>query len=169
MPSTSIVSESSGATDAAAAREALREEYKHAAFEGTPELFDETELDLPYLVTQYGRVGVIYHGMVEMFREAGVELSPEFERAVVLSIIGAQVWLDDVDDFAADVREGQLTPVTAEYLLADSDADAYERVVSITESYLDAARDAADTSDAPITGIAVEYIRQDGDPGKLPR
>ncbi|MFD1527460.1 hypothetical protein [Halolamina salina] len=157
------------ATDAAAAREALREEYKHAAFEGTPELFDETELDLPYLVTQYGRVGVIYHGMVEMFREAGVELSPEFERAVVLSIIGAQVWLDDVDDFAADVREGQLTPVTAEYLLADSDADAYERVVSITESYLDAARDAADTSDAPITGIAVEYIRQDGDPGKLPR
>jgi hypothetical protein len=155
--------------DPAAAREALREEYKHAAFEETPELFDETELDLPYLVTQYGRVGVIYHGMVEMFREAGVELSPEFERAVVLSIVGAQVWLDDVDDFAADVREGQLTPVTAEYLLAGSDADAYDAVVSITESYLDAARDAAETSDAPITGIAVEYIRQDGEPGKLPR
>jgi len=155
--------------DPAAARGALREEYKHAAFEETPELFDETELDLPYLVTQYGRVGVIYHGMVEMFREAGVELSPQFERAVVLSIVGAQVWLDDVDDFTADVREGQLTPVTAEYLLAGSDADAYDAVVSITESYLDAARDAAEASDAPITGIAVEYIRQDGEPEKLPR
>ncbi|QKY19730.1 hypothetical protein B4589_004790 [Halolamina sp. CBA1230] len=151
------------------AREALREEYKHAAFDETPELFEEAELDLPYLVTQYGRVGVIYHGMIEMFREAGIELSPEFERAVVLSIIGAQVWLDDVDDFAADVREGQLTPVTAEYLLAESDAAAYDAVVSITESYLDAARDAADASDAPITGIAVEYIREDGEPGKLPR
>ncbi|WP_053948524.1 hypothetical protein [Halolamina sediminis] len=155
--------------DPATAREALREEYKHAEFEDDPALFDETELDLPYLVTQYGRVGVIYHGMIEMFREAGIELSPEFERAVVLSIIGAQVWLDDVDDFAADVREGQLTPVTAEYLLAGSDAEAYDAVVSITESYLDAARDAAETSDAPITGIAVEYIRQDGEPGKLPR
>ena len=157
------------ALDAAAAREALREEYKRAAFEETPALFDTAELDLPYLVTQYGRVGVIYHGMIEMFREAGIELSPEFERAVVLSIVGAQVWLDDVDDFAPDVREGQLTPVTAEYLLADSDAAAYDEVVSITESYLDAARDAANTSDAPITGIAVEYIRQDGEPEKLPR
>jgi hypothetical protein len=155
--------------DAATAREALREEYKHAEFEETPALFDTAELDLPYLVTQYGRVGVIYHGMIEMFREAGIDLSPEFERAVVLSIVGAQVWLDDVDDFAADVREGQLTPVTAEYLLADSDAAAYEEVVSITESYLDAARDAAEASDAPITGIAVEYIRQDGEPEKLPR
>ncbi|WP_435115093.1 hypothetical protein [Halolamina sp. C58] len=158
-----------GDRDPQRAREALRAEYKHAGFEATPDLFDETELDLPYLVTQYGRVGVIYHGMVEMFREAGVALSPEFERAVVLSIVGAQVWLDDVDDFAADVREGQLTPVTAEYLLAGSDADAYDAVVSITESYLDAARDAAEASDAPITGIAVEYIRQDGEPEKLPR
>jgi hypothetical protein len=155
--------------DAAAARDALREEYKHPAFDDPPALFEAAELDLPYLVTQYGRVGVIYHGMVEMFREAGIDLSPEFERAVVLSIIGAQVWLDDVDDFAADVREGQLTPVTAEYLLAESDAEAYDEVVAITESYLDAARDAAAASNAPITGIAVEYIRHDGDPDKLPR
>ncbi|MBP1987521.1 hypothetical protein [Halolamina salifodinae] len=155
--------------DAAAAREALREEYKHPAFDDPPALFEEAELDLPYLVTQYGRVGVIYHGMVEMFREAGIDLSPEFERAVVLSIIGAQIWLDDVDDFAADVREGQLTPVTAEYLLADSDSEAYGEVVAIAESYLDAARDAAAASNAPITGIAVEYIRHDGDLEKLPR
>ncbi len=152
-----------------AAREALRAEYKHAAFDEPPALFETAELDLPYLRTQYGRVGVIYHGMVEMFREAGIDLSPEFERAVVLSIVGAQIWLDDVDDFAADVREGQLTPVTAEYLLAESDAAAADAVVSITESYLDAARDAADASDAPITGIAVEYIRHDGEPEKLPR
>jgi len=157
------------AVDAAAAREALREEYKHPAFDGLPALFEEAELDLPYLVTQYGRVGVIYHGMVELFREAGIDLSAPFERAVVLSIIGAQIWLDDVDDFAADVREGQLTPVTAEYLLAESDAEAYDAVVGITEDYLDAARDAANASDAPITGIAVEYIRHDGEPEKLPR
>ncbi|WP_267646946.1 hypothetical protein [Halolamina litorea] len=155
--------------DAEAARDALREEYKHPAFEDPPALFETAELDLPYLLTQYGRVGVIYHGMVEMFREAGVPLSAEFERAVVLSIIGAQIWLDDVDDFAADVREGQLTPVTAEYLLADTDAAAYDATVSITEAYLDAAREAAMASDAPITGIAVEYIRQDGEPEKLPR
>ena len=37
--------------DPATAREALREEYKHAEFEDDPALFDETELDLPYLVT----------------------------------------------------------------------------------------------------------------------
>jgi len=159
----------SGSRDPETAREALRAEYKHRAFDEPPALFETAELDLPYLVTQYGRVGVIYHGMVEMFREAGIGLSPEFERAVVLSIIAAQIWLDDVDDFAADVREGQLTPVTAEYLLAESDAVAYDATVSITEAYLDAARDAADASDAPITGIAVEYIRHDGEPAKLPR
>ena len=160
--------------DAETARDALREEYKFAAFadagfDEPPELFAAAELDLPYLVTQYGRVGVIYHGMVEMFREAGIELSMPFERSVVLAIIGAQLWLDDVDDFAADMAEGQLTPVTAEYLLEDSDEAAYEQVVEITEAYLDRARDAAHDSDAPITGIAVEYIRHSGEPEKLPR
>jgi hypothetical protein len=160
--------------DGDAAREALCEEYKFAdfaaaGFEHPPELFSEAELDLPYLVTQYGRVGVIYHGMVEMFREAGIDLSKPFERSVVLAIVGAQLWLDDVDDFDADMAEGQLTPVTAEYLLAASDAEAYEEVVSITEAYLDCARDAAHDSDAPVTGIAVEYIRHSGEPEKLPR
>ena len=160
--------------DAEAARDALREEYKFAGFEEAgfsepPELFATAELDLPYLVTQYGRVGVIYHGMVEMFREAGIDLSMPFERSVVLAIIGAQLWLDDVDDFDADMAEGQLTPVTAEYLLAESDTEAYEEVVAITESYLDRARDAAHDSDAPVTGIAVEYIRHSGEPEKLPR
>jgi len=129
----------------------------------------DAELDLPYLVTQYGRVGVIYHGMIEMFREAGIELSMPFERSVVLAIIGAQLWLDDVDDFDVDMADGQLTPVTAEYLLAGSDAEAYEEVLNITERYLDRARDAAHDSDAPVTGIAVEYIRHSGEPAKLPR
>ncbi|MEF8859283.1 MAG: hypothetical protein V5A38_10210 [Halolamina sp.] len=155
--------------EAEAAREALRTEYKHAEFDEPPALFGDAELDLPYLVTQYDRVGVIYHGMVEMFRAAGIELSEPFERAVVLAIIGAQLWLDDVDDFDADIAEGQLTPVTAEYLLAESDAEAYEHVVSITETYLDCAREAAQSSDAPVTGIAVEYIRHSGEPEKLPR
>lgn len=151
------------------AKAALREEYKFVPFEEPPDLFADAELDLPYLVTQYGRVGVIYHGMVEMFREAGIDLSHPFERSVVLAIIGAQVWLDDVDDFDADLAEGQLTPVTAEYLLADTDAEAYEQVVAVTNDYLDRARDAAHASDAPITGIAVEYIRHAGAPEILPR
>ncbi len=160
--------------DGEAAREALRAEYKFAdfaesGFDDPPELFAEAEYELPYLVTQYGRVGVIYHGMVEMFREAGIELSKPFERSVVLAIVGAQLWLDDVDDFDADMAEGQLTPVTAEYLLAESDGAAYEAVVSITETYLDRARDAAHDSGAPVTGIAVEYIRHSGEPEKLPR
>ena len=160
--------------DGDTARDALREEYKfadfaEAGFSEPPELFAEAELDLPYLVTQYGRVGVIYHGMVEMFREAGIDLSMPFERSVVLAIIGAQLWLDDVDDFDADMAEGQLTPVTAEYLLTESDAAAYDEVVEITETYLDRARDAAHDSDAPVTGIAVEYIRHSGEPEKLPR
>jgi len=160
--------------DAETAQEALREEYKfagfaEAGFEAPPELFADAELDLPYLVTQYGRVGVIYHGMIEMFREAGIELSMPFERSVVLAIIGAQLWLDDVDDFDVDMADGQLTPVTAEYLLAGSDAEAYEEVLNITERYLDRARDAAHDSDAPVTGIAVEYIRHSGEPAKLPR
>lgn len=155
--------------DEEGARAALREEYRDVAFEERPDVFAAAEVDLPYLVTQYGRVGVVYHGMVEMFREADVSLSHEFERSVVLAIVGAQVWLDDVDDFAADMTEGQLTPVTAEYLLADSDAEAYDRVVGVASDYLDRAREAAHASDAPITGIAVEYIRHAGDPGQLPR
>jgi len=162
-------SEGSEPADGDAAREALREEYRHAEFDDPPALFADAELELPYLLTQYGRVGVIYHGMVEMFREADIELSAPFERAVVLAIIGAQLWLDDVDDFAADMAEGQLTPVTAEYLLGESDTEAYEAVIDITETYLDRAREAAQSSNAPITGIAVEYIRHSGEPEKLPR
>jgi hypothetical protein len=149
-------------------REGIREEYKHAAFEDPPETFDD-ELDLPYFKTQYDRVGVIYSGMVRIYREAGLPIEEAFEKSIVLAIIGAQVWLDDIDDFRADMREGQLTPVTAEYLLADTDREAAGRVVDISEQYLDLAKDHATAVDSTLTGIATEYIYRSGDPGVLPR
>ncbi|MFB6126911.1 MAG: hypothetical protein ABEJ79_06430 [Halolamina sp.] len=155
-------------TDADDARERLRETYKHAEFAEPPALFTDEELTLPYLKTQYGRVGVIYEGMVEMFRAAGVDVERAFERAVVLAIVGAQLWLDDVDDFAADMEEGQLTPVTAEYVLAEDDRTAYRNVVELTERYLDRARTAAVASDSTMTGIGVEYIYRAGEPERLP-
>jgi len=146
----------------------IREAYRDATFDDPPEYFETDDVELPYLRTQYGRVGVIYEGMIEMYREAGIEIDDAFERSIVLSIVGAQIWLDDVDDFEADMREGQLTPVTAEYLLADSEAAAYRRVVSITDRYLAAARRHAVESGATLTAIAVEYIRHSGDPSVLP-
>jgi hypothetical protein len=161
------------------AREAIRREYRDAAWE-PPATFagggagagtdaDGTEAgDLPYLATQYRRVGVIYDGMIGMYRAAGVGVDGTFERSVVLAIIGAQLWLDDVDDFAADMAEGQLTPVTAEYLLANDDRTAYRRVVDVSRDYFDAAKRAAAASDSTLTGLAVEYILRSGDPSVLP-
>lgn len=146
----------------------VRADYKFATFEEPPALFDEVERDLPYLKTQYRRVGVIYDGMIDMYREAGFDVPDEFKKSIVLSIIGAQVWLDDVDDYEDDVAEGQLTPVTAEYLMADSDQVAYERVVEITRRYLELAQTYATRSGTPLTGIAVEYIWRMGDPSVLP-
>lgn len=161
------------------AREAIRREYRDAAWEppatfagggaGTGTDADGTEAgDLPYLATQYRRVGVIYDGMIGMYRAAGVGVGGTFERSVVLAIIGAQLWLDDVDDFAADMAEGQLTPVTAEYLLANDDRTAYRRVVDVSRDYFDAAKRAAAASDSTLTGLAVEYILRSGDPSVLP-
>jgi hypothetical protein len=79
------------------------------------------------------------------------------------------VWLDDVDDYEDDVADGQLTPVTAEYLLADSDRAAFETVVEVSETYFDRARRFADAADSTLTGIAVEYILRSGDASRLPR
>ncbi|WP_302080198.1 hypothetical protein [Salinibaculum rarum] len=152
----------------AEARERIREEYKDADFADPPAIFDE-ELDLPYFKTQYDRVGVIYSGMVEMYREAGLPVEEAFEKSIVLAIIGAQIWLDDIDDFQADMEGGQLTPVTAEYLLADDDATAATRAVDISEQYLDLAKAHATTVDSTLTGIATEYIYRSGDPSVLPR
>ncbi|WP_276271294.1 hypothetical protein [Haloarcula litorea] len=148
--------------------DAIREEYKLADYEEEPATFERAEKDLPYSKTQYARVGVLYDGMLDLYRLAGLDIDDEFARAIVLAIIGAQVWLDDVDDYADDRAEGQLTPVTAEYLLAPDERAAYNRVVDVTEQYLDAAKGYATAADSPLTGVAVEYIYRSGDPSVLP-
>ncbi|MCU4800162.1 hypothetical protein OB920_07245 [Halobacteria archaeon HArc-gm2] len=146
----------------------VREQYKFADFEEPIELFDESERNLPYLKTQYARVGVLYDGMIGLYRLAGLDVNDDFAKAIVLAIIGAQVWLDDVDDYVDDRRNGQLTPVTAEYLLAPDEDAGYRRVVDVTEQYLDLAKTYATRADSPLTGIAVEYIYRSGEPEVLP-
>jgi len=149
------------------AMDAIEEEYKFAAMPADAP-FDEGERDLPYLKTQYDRVGVIYKGMLDAYRGIGFEIPEAFGTSIVLAIIGAQIWLDDVDDYRDDVEEGQLTPVTAEYVLAPSDEAAYENVVDIATEYFDLARAHADEADSPLNGIAIEYILRSGDPTRLP-
>jgi hypothetical protein len=164
------------------ARERIRAEYRDAPFGPESTLFPDADESpaaddpaaltadeqLPYLRTQYDRVGVIYDAMLEMYRAAGFPIAPAFQRSIVLAIIGAQIWLDDIEDYEPDMREGQLTPVTAEYLLADDDRVAREAVVDISHRYLDRARQAATDADSTLTGIAAEYIRRRGSPDQLP-
>ncbi|MDS0221383.1 hypothetical protein NDI54_08475 [Haloarcula sp. S1AR25-5A] len=150
------------------AKTAIRDEYKFAEYDEEPATLTETEKELPYSKTQYARVGVLYDGMLDLYRLAGLDIDEEFAKAIVLAIIGAQVWLDDVDDYDDDRAEGQLTPVTAEYLLAPDDEAAYRRVVDVTEQYLDLAKTYATAADSPLTGVAVEYIYRSGDPDVLP-
>jgi len=146
----------------------LADEYRDAEFEEPPALFTDAELSLPYIKTQYDRVGVLYDAMLGMYREAGLPIARSFRRSIVLAIIGAQIWLDDIDDFEADIRSGQLTPVTAEYLLAEEDSDPREAVVAVGREYLDRAKQEATAVDSALTGIAVEYILCSGDPESLP-
>jgi hypothetical protein len=149
---------------------AIEKEYKHAPFEKRPDIFaGDRFADLPYLKTQYDRVGVIYEAMLDMYQHAGFEISDSFKTAIVLAIIAAQIWLDDVDDYAADRREGQLTPVTGEYLLTDDPATAYENVLAITDRYFELAIEHAARSETALTGIAIAYIEKSGDPDVLPR
>ena len=148
--------------------EAIRSEYKFADYDEPPATLSADERALPYSKTQYARVGVIYDGMLDLYRLAGLDIDDDFAKAIVLAIIGAQVWLDDVDDYADDRAEGQLTPVTAEYLLRPDDRAAYNHVVDITEQYLDLAKAYATAADSPLTGVAVEYIYRSGDPEVLP-
>jgi hypothetical protein len=150
------------------ALDAIRDEYRDADFEGTPPSLTPGDCALPYARTQYDRVGVIYDGMLRMYESAGFDIDPNFGRSIVLAIVGAQIWLDDVDDYGADRREGQLTPVTAEYVLADDPASARSRVIGVAESYLDRAKAAAREANSPLTGIATEYIYRSGSPENLP-
>jgi hypothetical protein len=151
-----------------ATRERLATEYRDLPFEDPPGLLTETERSLPYIRTQYDRVGVLYDAMLEMYREAGLSVQRPFRRSIVLAIIGAQIWLDDIDDFEADLRSGQLTPATAEYLLSAEDNDPRAAVVDTGRRYLDRAQAAATAADSALTGIAIEYIRLSGEPGSLP-
>ncbi len=151
------------------ALEAIEAEYKFADFEEEPALFTEEELTLPYLKTQYDRVGVIYDAMIQMYRKHNLPIENEFHRSIVLAIIGAQIWLDDVDDYRDDMRDGQLTPVTAEYLLDDDNAAARQSIIDISDRYLDRAKRQATAANSTLTGIAAEYIVRDGNPDTLPR
>ena len=153
-----------GENDALAA---IRAEYREPGFDDPPALFEPADLDIPYLRTQYDRVGVIYSGMTDMYRAVDLSVERAFERSIVLAIISAQIWLDDVDDFAADWREDQLTPVTAEYLLQEAPA-ARETVVDVTDQYLARARAQALAAESTLTGIAIEYIHERGRPSTLP-
>jgi hypothetical protein len=150
------------------AAEQIREEYKFADYDEPPATLSADEQALPYSKTQYARVGVIYDGMLDLYRLAGLDIDDAFAKAIVLAIIGAQVWLDDVDDYADDRAEGQLTPVTAEYILAPDDRAAYNHVVDVTQQYLDRAKEYATAADSPLTGVAVEYIYRSGEPSVLP-
>ena len=150
-----------GATDR------IEDEYKFAPVPADLP-FDDRLRDLPYLKTQYDRVGVIYDGMLDAYRGIGFEIPVAFGSSIVLAIVGAQIWLDDVDDYHDDVAEGQLTPVTAEYALASADAAAYESVVAVADRYFDLAREYAEAAGSPLNGIAVEYILRSGDPTRLP-
>lgn len=135
--------------------EAIRDRYKFADPIESPALFGD-ELGIPYFATQYERVGVLYEAMLGMYEaDLGVALGEEFKRSIVLMVIAAQIGLDDVDDYPEDRRE-QLTPVTAE--LALHGADGIETVRDIVLTYLDRA---AGYSSNHLTGMAVEYIRQD--------
>jgi hypothetical protein len=147
---------------------AIEAEYRDAAFEDPPDLFDERDLEIPYFRTQYARVGVLYAAMIDIYRAAGFAIPDGFKKSIVLAIIGAQIWLDDVDDYEVDLREGQLTPVTAEYLRHDADHAAYAAVLEVTREYLDLACEYATEADSPLTGIASEYIYRSGDPTVLP-
>ncbi|WP_135828808.1 hypothetical protein [Halorussus halobius] len=140
-----------------AAADAVRERYKFADPEEAG-LF-EADVDLPYFATQYARVGILYEDMLNMYEaDLGVDLGEGFKRAIVLLVVGAQIGLDDTDDYPED-RGTQLTPVTAELNLADDRGTGVERLRRIVETYFSRADEWADDGDH-LTRIAVEYVRQ---------
>jgi hypothetical protein len=124
---------------------------------------DWSEVKMPFFASQYERVGVLYDSMFEMYEEAGFSIDDDFKRSMVLSTIGAQIWLDDVDDLEEDWNNGQLTPVTAEVLSSETGEEAYENIVSMKDEYLDAAREYAVKSDSDLASIGIEYIDKRGE------
>lgn len=148
--------EAAGPDERESVADDIRDRYAFAEPRDPPALF-ESELDLPYFATQYERVGILYEDMVRMY-EAALDRSfgDGFARAIVLMVVGAQIGLDDVDDYPDD-RGEQLTPVTAELALADDRRTGVESVREVLDAYLDRAENAAPDH---LTGIAVEYVRQ---------
>ncbi len=155
----------------------IRQEYKFGAFEDDnfkgsliePQALFGEDLEFPYLKTQYGRVGVIYDGMIEMYRYAGIDIGDLFKRSIIYAIIGAQIWLDDIDDYHADLTDTQLTPVTAEYLLSDTNREAYDNIEQISRQYLMTAKRYAAETNSPLAGIGTDYIYRLGNPEILHR
>lgn len=141
--------------------ESTVEPYKNNTTESRFSL-DWSDFELPYFATQYERVGVLYDGMFEMYEEAGIDIGDDFKRSLILSTIGAQIWLDDVDDLKDDWNNTQLTPVNAEILEADTAKQAYEEITSIKDQYLDTAREYASRSGSHLAGIGIEYIDREG-------
>jgi hypothetical protein len=166
-----------GTEEREAVADDIRERYKFADAEAA-DLFDadpgsdsnagadsntgsgsNADADLPYFATQYARVGILYEDMLNMYEaDLGVELGEGFKRAIVLLVVGAQIGLDDTDDYPED-RGTQLTPVTAELNLADDREAGVERLRTIAEAYFERADGWADADDH-LTRIAIEYVRQ---------
>ena len=134
----------------------IREQYKFAAPESGEALFGD-EFEVPYFATQYARVGILYEDMLNMYEaDLGLDLGDGFKRAIVLLVIGAQIGLDDTDDYPED-RGTQLTPVTAELNVADDRTEGVATLRRIVDAYLDRAAAAVDDH---LTRIAIEYVRE---------
>jgi hypothetical protein len=134
----------------------IRERYKFAEPEEPLDLF-AADADLPYFLTQYLRVGILYEDMLNMYEaDLDVELGEGFKRSIVLMVIAAQVGLDDTDDYPED-RRTQLTPVTAELNLAADRETGVENLRAVVVEYLDRAEAC---SPDHLTNMAIEYIRQ---------
>ncbi|EJN61388.1 hypothetical protein [Halogranum rubrum] len=143
-------------TDRADVAEEIRESYKFAEHDEPLGLFD-ADSSLPYFLTQYLRVGILYEDMLNMYEaDLDIDLGDDFKRAIVLMVIAAQVGLDDTDDYPED-RRTQLTPVTAELNLADDRETGVENLREVVVDYLDRAEAC---SPDHLTSMAIEFIRQ---------
>ena len=147
------------AKDDAARRQAaraVRTRYRDADPDAPADLFTD-QTHLPYFGTQYERVGIIYEDMLNMYEAAlSIDLGRPFKRSLVLMVIAAQVGLDDTDDYPVD-KGTQLTPVTAELNLHEPGV-GIGRLRRIVLDYLDRA---AQSSPDHLTGMAIEFIRQE--------
>lgn len=150
-------------TDLQGIKEKYREGEGVSSQEEIEELFTEDEQRLDYLETQFERVGVLYNGMFNMYEATGVPengIDENFRKSIIFQIIGAQIWLDDIDDLEEDLENNQLTPVTAELLLTENSQEAYHNIIDLKNQYFDRALEYAEKSSSEMAGIATRYIEQ---------